>query len=117
MNVNPNSPTPAPAATEKQATAVPSSTMREDGVHEDPTKDTVVETTTDDPTGDAPQAALGVVGFNDLGTDADGRVYAGTTRFENKIALRPAIANWRIRQKDIDLFIDVVRELAKKLES
>jgi len=47
----------------------------------------------------------------------DGRVYAGTTRFENKVALRPAIANWRIREKDIDLFIDVVRELGKKLES
>ncbi len=47
----------------------------------------------------------------------DGRVYAGTTRFENKVGLRPAIANWRIREKDIDLFIDVVRELGKKLES
>ncbi len=47
----------------------------------------------------------------------DGRVYAGTTRFENKVALRPAIANWRIRERDIDLFIDVVRELGKKLET
>lgn len=43
---------------------------------------------------------------------ADGRVFAGTTTFGGKIALRPAIVNWRTEQRDIDLLLDVVRELA-----
>lgn len=46
---------------------------------------------------------------------ADGRVYAGATDFGGKVALRPAITNWRIREEDIDLFVDVVRELAARL--
>ncbi len=41
----------------------------------------------------------------------DGRVYAGTTRYDDKVALRPAIVNWRTRPEDVDLFVDVVREL------
>lgn len=41
----------------------------------------------------------------------DGRVYAGTTRYENKVALRPAIVNWRTREQDVDTFVAVVREL------
>jgi len=45
----------------------------------------------------------------------DGRVYAGTTRYENKVALRPAIVNWRTTEKDIDLFIEVVQELGAEL--
>jgi len=45
----------------------------------------------------------------------DGRVYAGTTRYGGKVALRPAIVNWRQRREDIELFIDVVRELAAGL--
>ncbi|NNG15836.1 MAG: aspartate aminotransferase family protein [Gemmatimonadales bacterium] len=47
----------------------------------------------------------------------DGRVYAGTTDFEGKVALRPAIANWRTREEDIDMFIRIVRELAADLVS
>jgi glutamate/tyrosine decarboxylase-like PLP-dependent enzyme len=43
---------------------------------------------------------------------ADGRVFAGTTTYAGKVALRPAIVNWRTREEDVDLLVDVVRELA-----
>ena len=46
---------------------------------------------------------------------ADGRVYAGTTRYGDRVALRPAIANWRTRAEDVELFVDVVRELGGRL--
>jgi glutamate/tyrosine decarboxylase-like PLP-dependent enzyme len=42
---------------------------------------------------------------------ADGRVFAGTTTYAGKVALRPAIVNWQTDQPDIDLLVDVVREL------
>jgi len=42
----------------------------------------------------------------------DGRVFAGTTVYGGRVALRPAIVNWRTTETDIDLFVDVVRELA-----
>jgi glutamate/tyrosine decarboxylase-like PLP-dependent enzyme len=42
---------------------------------------------------------------------ADGRVYAGTTVFEGRVALRPALTNWRITGPDIEHFVAVVREL------
>jgi len=42
----------------------------------------------------------------------DGRVFAGTTVYDGKVALRPAIVNWRTTEADVDLFVDVVRELA-----
>jgi glutamate/tyrosine decarboxylase-like PLP-dependent enzyme len=42
----------------------------------------------------------------------DGRVFAGTTVYGGKVALRPAIVNWRTTEADVDLFVDVVRELA-----
>ncbi|MCO8274294.1 pyridoxal-dependent decarboxylase [Actinoplanes sp. TRM 88003] len=45
----------------------------------------------------------------------DGRVYAGTTLYDGRIALRPAIVNWRTTEADIDLFVDVVRELSQKV--
>ena len=45
----------------------------------------------------------------------DGRVYAGTTQYKDMVALRPAIVNWRTREEDIDLFIQVVRELGAKI--
>lgn len=45
----------------------------------------------------------------------DGRVFAGTTVYGGRVALRPAIVNWRTTGSDIDLFIDVVRELAGRL--
>ncbi|HET7855196.1 MAG TPA: pyridoxal-dependent decarboxylase [Gaiellaceae bacterium] len=41
----------------------------------------------------------------------DGRVYAGTTAYGGRMALRPAIVNWRTREEDVDFFVDVVREL------
>jgi glutamate/tyrosine decarboxylase-like PLP-dependent enzyme len=41
----------------------------------------------------------------------DGRVFAGTTVYRGRVALRPAISNWRTTTADLDLFIDVVREL------
>jgi glutamate/tyrosine decarboxylase-like PLP-dependent enzyme len=42
---------------------------------------------------------------------ADGRVYAGTTTYAGKVALRPAIVNWQTTEQDIDLLVDVVRGL------
>ncbi|MDQ4005518.1 MAG: pyridoxal-dependent decarboxylase, partial [Actinomycetota bacterium] len=45
----------------------------------------------------------------------DGRVYAGTTTYEGRVAFRPAIVNWRTREEDVDLIADVVRELGVKL--
>ena len=46
---------------------------------------------------------------------ADGRVYAGTTVYGGRTALRPAIVNWRTREDDVDLLVDVVRELGQRL--
>ena len=43
----------------------------------------------------------------------DGRVFAGTTVYDGRVALRPAIVNWRTTESDIDLFVEVVRELAR----
>ena len=41
----------------------------------------------------------------------DGRVFAGTTVYDGHVGLRPAISNWRTTAVDLDLFVDVVREL------
>jgi glutamate/tyrosine decarboxylase-like PLP-dependent enzyme len=46
---------------------------------------------------------------------ADGRVYVGTTDYAGKTAFRPAIVNWRTREEDVDLLVDVIRELGGKL--
>ncbi|MEO3746066.1 pyridoxal-dependent decarboxylase [Plantactinospora sp. B5E13] len=48
---------------------------------------------------------------------ADGRVYAGTTVYAGRVALRPAIVNWRTTEADIDLLVEVVRELLARLAS
>ncbi len=45
----------------------------------------------------------------------DGRVYVGTTTYLGKVAFRPAIVNWRTREEDVDLLVDVVRELGARL--
>ncbi|MFE9746624.1 pyridoxal phosphate-dependent decarboxylase family protein [Saccharothrix saharensis] len=45
----------------------------------------------------------------------DGRVYAGTTVYRGKVALRPAIVNWRTTEEDVDLLASVVRELGSRL--
>ena len=45
----------------------------------------------------------------------DGRYYAGSTRYDGHIALRPAFVNWRTRPQDVDGFLAVVRELGARL--
>jgi glutamate/tyrosine decarboxylase-like PLP-dependent enzyme len=45
----------------------------------------------------------------------DGRVYAGTTVYGGHVALRPAIVDWRTTTADVDILVDVVRELAGRL--
>jgi glutamate/tyrosine decarboxylase-like PLP-dependent enzyme len=47
----------------------------------------------------------------------DGRVYAGTTTYGGRVALRPAIVNWRTTEADVDALIDVVLELGAELQS
>jgi glutamate/tyrosine decarboxylase-like PLP-dependent enzyme len=46
---------------------------------------------------------------------ADGRVHAGTTLFEGKVAFRPAFVNWQTREEDVDLLIDVLTQLGARL--
>jgi glutamate/tyrosine decarboxylase-like PLP-dependent enzyme len=45
----------------------------------------------------------------------DGRVFFGSTVYDGKVAFRPAPVNWRNRVEDIDLIVDVTRELGAKL--
>jgi glutamate/tyrosine decarboxylase-like PLP-dependent enzyme len=63
-----------------------------------------------------PEDALDALN-RDLGAAllADGRVFAGTTVYGGRTALRPAIVNWRTTEADVDLFVSVVRELAARL--
>lgn len=44
----------------------------------------------------------------------DGRVFAGTTTYRGRVALRPAISNWMTTEADVDYFAEVVRELGSK---
>lgn len=44
---------------------------------------------------------------------SDGRVFVGTTLYEGRVAFRPAIVNWRTRPEDVDLLVDVIRELGR----
>jgi glutamate/tyrosine decarboxylase-like PLP-dependent enzyme len=44
---------------------------------------------------------------------ADGRVFVGTNTYAGKTALRPAIVNWRTDTHDVDLLVDVTRELTQ----
>lgn len=46
---------------------------------------------------------------------ADGRVYAGTTRYGGLTALRPAFVNWRMQESDVEQLMAVVKELAAGL--
>ena len=41
----------------------------------------------------------------------DGRVFAGTTLYDGKVAFRPAIVNWQTTEADVDMLIDVLLEL------
>jgi glutamate/tyrosine decarboxylase-like PLP-dependent enzyme len=45
----------------------------------------------------------------------DGRVFFGTTEYDGRVAFRPAGVNWRNRPEDVDLIVDVVRELGSRL--
>jgi len=47
----------------------------------------------------------------------DGRVYFGTTEYAGQVAFRPAIVNWRTREPDVDLIVEVTRELGSRLLS
>ncbi len=47
----------------------------------------------------------------------DGRVFAGGTVYGGRAALRPAISNWRTTAADLDLLVDVVRELGQSLSA
>jgi glutamate/tyrosine decarboxylase-like PLP-dependent enzyme len=47
----------------------------------------------------------------------DGRVFFGATQYGGKVAFRPALVNWRTREKDAQLVPQVVRELGAKLAS
>jgi glutamate/tyrosine decarboxylase-like PLP-dependent enzyme len=64
----------------------------------------------------APESAL-----NDLNARLgaavleDGRVFVGTTDYGGRVAFRPAIVNWRSTEEDVDLMIDVIRELGARL--
>ena len=39
-------------------------------------------------------------------------MFAGGTVYAGRAALRPAISNWRTTAADLDLLVEVVRELA-----
>ncbi len=54
-----------------------------------------------------------------LGQDVidDARVFFGTTRYEGRVAFRPAIVNWRTTERDVDLIADVVLELGARRAS
>lgn len=66
---------------------------------------------------------LGESDLNELNIDLgkavieDGRVFVGTTTYAGKVALRPAIANWRTREEDVDLLVETVRELGTALHN
>ena len=45
----------------------------------------------------------------------DGRIYMGTTRYRGMTVFRPAIVNWRTEEHDVDLIVDVVREIGRRL--
>jgi glutamate/tyrosine decarboxylase-like PLP-dependent enzyme len=42
---------------------------------------------------------------------ADGRVFAGTTVYDGRVAFRPALVNWQTTETDVDLLLDVLAEL------
>ena len=46
---------------------------------------------------------------------ADGRVYFGTTVYGGRVAFRPAISNWRTTEADVDLIVEITKELGSRL--
>ena len=47
----------------------------------------------------------------------DGRVFFGSTNYGGKAAFRPALVNWRTREQDVELVVEVVRELGARFTS
>ena len=45
---------------------------------------------------------------------ADGRVFAGTTIYDGRVAFRPAIVNWQTTEADVQMLIDVLLELLEE---
>jgi glutamate/tyrosine decarboxylase-like PLP-dependent enzyme len=43
----------------------------------------------------------------------DGRVFAGTTVYDGRVAFRPAIVNWQTTKRDVDTLIEVLLELVR----
>ena len=48
---------------------------------------------------------------------ADGRVFVGSTIYDGRVAFRPAIVNWQTGEADVDLLVDVIRELGGRLSA
>ncbi len=46
---------------------------------------------------------------------ADGRVFVGSTSFDGRVALRPAIVNWRTGPADVELLVEIAREITGEL--
>jgi glutamate/tyrosine decarboxylase-like PLP-dependent enzyme len=44
----------------------------------------------------------------------DGRVFAGTTVYDGKVAFRPAIVNWQTTEADVEGLVDVLVELLEE---
>jgi glutamate/tyrosine decarboxylase-like PLP-dependent enzyme len=44
----------------------------------------------------------------------DGRVFAGTTTYEGRVAFRPAIVNWQTTEADVELLVEVLLELLRE---
>jgi len=45
----------------------------------------------------------------------DGRVYAGTTKWNGVVGFRPAFVNWSTRREDAELVVETVRDLGARL--
>ena len=45
----------------------------------------------------------------------DGRVYAGTTRWNGVVGFRPAFVNWRTTREDAELVLETVRDLGSRV--
>ncbi|HET9249538.1 MAG TPA: pyridoxal-dependent decarboxylase [Actinomycetota bacterium] len=45
----------------------------------------------------------------------DGRAFFGTTVYDGKVAFRPAPVNWRNRPEDVDMIVEVVREVGARI--
>ncbi|WP_433324878.1 pyridoxal phosphate-dependent decarboxylase family protein [Spirillospora sp. CA-294931] len=47
---------------------------------------------------------------------ADGRVYAGTSTYRGMTVFRPALVNWRSTDPDVELLVEVLRELGPTIK-